>query len=332
MVEQITETNEINLTEKFKQYKNKSLPSVSVFNSSPLESVMKNVYKTNSKLDDVCNRIISENTPFKVKVIRGIQTLLSYTKLGQKPTEIEVSDVFDTYFDEVSGISMELRDYTAEAQSKASSLENQLMDLYDQMKELYGGFSQTFGDAEEIDKSIVILENKGITTKPKPGYEQESKELLQLNIYFDNAKSKAKMAKQNYVMRDQAVGLVEFYKDIIKEFAETGEQAFNDIDFIVAQLKPLVTIIDDTELFGKRLERANELVSKVGNYMGEMTKIIGGYMGVIGKARINDGKIIPYDVRETLRREADNLTEKRKELRKQDLKEIKQGIMYESTK
>ncbi len=46
------------------------------------------------------------------------------------------------------------------------------------------------------------LESKGdIGSTPQPGHEQEAKQYLQLGIYFDNSKSKARIAKQGYLMR-----------------------------------------------------------------------------------------------------------------------------------
>ena len=331
MAEQILKTKTIDLT-PYQKYETKSLPAVSAFSSTSLEGVMKSVYNVNSKVNGVCNEIISENTPLKVKLVRVLQTIGAYMKIGQIPSPIEVKDIFETYFDEVRGIAMKLRDYTAEAQSKASSLENHLIDHYDQMTALDSEFNESYGDAQNIHKDLKALESKGITSRPRPGHEQEAKQLLQLGIYFDNAKSKARIAKQGYLIRSKAVTIVEFYKNIVKEFADSGEMACNDIEFIVDELRPLVAIVDDADKFGKNMERANEIITKLGSYMGQMTNVIQGYQGLIGKARIHGGNLISSQVQNSLERKADELSTRRSEIRENELGELGLGMTYESTK
>ncbi len=319
MVEQTLEQNVTDLTKK---YKNRVSQEISRYNSSQLVSSLNSVEKVDKKLNKLYSNIIEKEIPWKERYANSIKTFLAKLKIGQMPDKIDIMTVFDRRFEEIEEIADILNEQTTEAYSKVDNLKSHIKLLRNERIELQEEYAQALTDAQKLDQEIRNLEDKGVSLYPwkNNGTDQEALMLMDLSDAYKNAFAIYQNGFKNFNIRNEALTISQFYYDVVSEIASTGKQAYDDITLMVREMSTMIENAVTCKDMLESIITADKMIKNLSKYVGKMTQISMGYMGIVKDVRINRGEILPGKVTQGIQNKYEQLGNER-EQRSRELKE-----------
>lgn len=323
-VEQKLDTRIKDLSSK---YKDRLEQGVSKYNASVLKSTLNKVGKVDKKMEKLYDDIIQKEVPLRERAAYKLKEFAAKLKLGQMPDKIEVREVLEAKFEQLEDEAQTLRQYTSEAFSRADALKAHMALLYDERKKIKEDYEQAYDDAISLDTEITKFEDMGVSLLPykNKGTDEEAKQLMEIGDLYDSAISVFRNGEMNYGIRENAVVLCRFYYDVVKEIANTGKQAYDDVQLMAREMRNAVINARTCTDLMNIIEKSDSMAKILGNYVGDMTKNSLGYLGIVNGVRIGNGEIIPGSVNEAIKSKYTDLGSDR-EQRKKELMEASKRI------
>ena len=322
--EQNIDTKIMDLSEK---YRNRIDSNVSKYNANTLISTLNQVGKVDKKMTDFHNKVIINEVPVKDRFAYKVKEFLAKLHLGQMPDKIEIKEVFEAKFEQLEDISQTLYQQTTEAFSKSDSLKAHLALLYDERSESKKKYTEAYDDAVSLDTEITKLEDNGVSLLPydNNGTDEEAKQLMDMQDLYDNAISVFRNEEMNYQIRENALVLCKFYRDVVKEIANTGRQAYDDIKLMVREMRNAIDNAMTCKEMMDSIKKSDTMIKILKGYVGDMTKTSLGYLGIVKDVRVGNGEIIPGSINDAIKNRYKTLGTAR-ERRKDELKNASQRI------
>jgi hypothetical protein len=324
-------TLEKSVTDLTEEYKNKTSNEITRYDSSPIATSFKKVEKIDKKLNNFYSEIIGKEIPWKERYGNAIQSFLAKLKLGEMPDKIDIMTVFERRFEEVEEIADTLNDYTSDAFAKVQNLNGHVRLLRNEKIKLEKEYTQALFDADKLYQEAKSLEEQGTSLLPWKNNAPEELvlKLMDVDDAYKNAHAVYKNSFRNCTIRDEALGISTFYYDVMKEMANTGKQAYDDITLMVREMNTMIENAATCKDMMESIVTADKMLGKLSNYVGGMTKISLEYLGAMKDARVHKGEILPGKVTDGLKSKYNQMGNEREEMHKEITKAMENLPQYQ---
>ncbi len=324
MGEQVLEQTVTDLTRK---YKDRGIREISRYDAGQVNTSIRSMDKIDKNMNNFYKNVIGKEVAWPERYMHSIKTFLAKLKIGEMPEKFDINAIFEKRFESIEEVADTLNDYTGEAFGKVENLKSHIKLLVNESMELEKEYTETLDDADTLSDKMEKLEDKGASLKP--WLNKASKEdylvLMDLNDAYKTAMAIYNNAFKNCGIREEALTISQFYYDSVSEIANTGKQAYDDITLMVREMRNMIDNAVTCKDMLESIITADKMIGELSKYVGKMTEISLGYLGVVKNVRVNKSNILPGRVTDSIQRKYGQLGDER-ELRRKELKEARNNL------
>jgi len=249
----------------------------------------------NKKLEELTDRIRTENTTFVEKVKYDVQTIVGKLKLGQMSEKKTIEEYLEPVFEKMENLSQNIYDCTAESLSKYNSLNSEIKVIMQERDSCRKDADLAFKDYELIETEIVKLKEKGVSVNLKENKGSDLDVIVLRDMLFagKNALSQTNNKLNNYEIRAQEYDVTALFADIMNEIVMSGKQSYDDVNVMVRTFRRGFSTPMKVGEMATYMVELDKQVRYMSKYMFDVTKITSNLSGLLVGLRINDGSILP---------------------------------------